>query len=323
VCQVCVGVDDRVCARNDHGRAWRCHGAPVVHARSETRARPEQRGGGHPESESRRAIACGGMAPRLVVVGGGRMGTALVGGLLAGGWDPSDVVVVEADESRRHVLSTTLPGVSVRNKPTAAEGAVVAVKPGDGEGACRALAESGPSRVLSIMAGIRTDRIGSWLGPGVAVVRAMPNTPALVGAGVSALAGGAEAGEADLAWAEEILGAVGRVVRMPEASLDAATGLSGSGPAYVFLVAEALIEAGVAVGLEREVSRTLALETIAGAGRLLMETGEEPESLRAQVTSPGGTTEAGLARLESGGLRKAFEEAVRAATERSRALSGP
>jgi pyrroline-5-carboxylate reductase len=256
-------------------------------------------------------------------VGGGRMGTALVGGLLAAGWDSVDVVVVEADEGRRDLLSSTLPGVSVRNRPTEAAGAVVAVKPGDGEGACRALAESGPERVLSIMAGVRTDKLASWLGPGVAVVRAMPNTPALVGAGVSALAGGRGAGEADLAWAEEILGAVGRVVRMPEASLDAATGLSGSGPAYVFLVAEALIEAGVAVGLEREVSRTLALETIAGAGRLLKETGEEPEILRAQVTSPGGTTEAGLAKLEAGGLRKAFEEAVRAATERSAALSGP
>ena len=122
-------------------------------------------------------------------------------------------------------------------------------------------------------------------------------------------------------WAEEILGAVGRVVRLEEAALDAATGLSGSGPAYIFLVAEALIEAGVRVGLAPEVSRTLALETIAGAGRLLLETGEEPEKLRAQVTSPGGTTEAGLARLEENGLRRAFEEAVLAATERSREMS--
>jgi pyrroline-5-carboxylate reductase len=215
-----------------------------------------------------------------------------------------------------------LPGVSVMTRPTAAEGAVVAVKPGDGEAACRALAETGPGRVLSIMAGVLLDRLQSWLGPGVAVVRAMPNTPALVGAGVSALAGGAGAGEADVAWGEEILGAVGRVVRLPEAALDAATGLSGSGPAYIFLVAEALIEAGIRVGLDREVSRTLALETVAGAGRLLVETGEEPEKLRAEVTSPGGTTEAGVARLEANGLRKAFEEAVEAATERSRAMSG-
>jgi pyrroline-5-carboxylate reductase len=143
-----------------------------------------------------------------------------------------------------------------------------------------------------------------------------------VGAGVSALAGGAHAGESDLVWAEEILGAVGRVVRLPEPSLDAVTGLSGSGPAYIFLVAEALIDAGVGVGLAPEVSRTLVLQTIAGAARLLLDTGEEPVTLRAQVTSPGGTTEAGVARLEANGLRRAFEEAVNAATERSRAMSG-
>jgi pyrroline-5-carboxylate reductase len=198
----------------------------------------------------------------------------------------------------------------------------VAVKPGDGETACRALAATGTPRVLSIMAGVRLARLEGWLGSGVAVVRAMPNTPALVGAGVSALAGGSGAGLGEMLWAEEILGAVGRVVRLEEADLDGATGLSGSGPAYIFLVAEALIEAGVRVGLDPEVSRILALETIAGAGRLLLETGEEPEKLRAQVSSPGGTTEAGVARLEENGLRRAFEEAVLAATERSREMSG-
>jgi pyrroline-5-carboxylate reductase len=261
------------------------------------------------------------MRPRLVVIGGGRMGTALVGGLVASGWDAADVVVVEADAGRRSELTESLPGVSVADAPLSADGAVVAVKPGDGEAACRALAATGPDRVLSIMAGVRLARLQSWLGSDVAVVRAMPNTPALVGAGVSALAGGERAGEADVRWAEEILGAVGQVVRLEEPDLDAATGLSGSGPAYVFLVAEALVDAGVAVGLDPQVSRTLALETVAGAARLLAETGEEPQILRAQVTSPGGTTEAGLARLEQNGLRKAFEEAVRAATERSRTLS--
>lgn len=261
------------------------------------------------------------MRPRLVVIGGGRMGTALVGGLVAAGWDPASVAVVEADAGRRSVVAGSLPGVSVTDRPAAAEGAVVAVKPGDGEGACRALAGVAPTRVLSIMAGVRLARLESWLGPAVAVVRAMPNTPALVGAGVSAVAGGSGATPADMAWAEEILGAVGRVVRLEEDSLDAATGLSGSGPAYVFLVAEALIAAGVAAGLTPDVSRTLTLETIAGAGRLLTETGEEPETLRAQVTSPGGTTEAGLAVLEEAGLRRAFEAAVAAATERSRVMS--
>ncbi len=261
------------------------------------------------------------MRPRLVVVGGGRMGTALVGGLVTGGWDAGAIAVVEADPGRRSALAEILPGVTVTATPAAADGAVVAVKPADAEVACRALAVTNSARVLSIMAGVRLAHLESWLGPTAAVVRAMPNTPALVGAGVSALAGGSRAGEADMGWAEEILGAVGTVVRLPEPALDAATGLSGSGPAYIFLVAEALIAAGIGAGLAPEVSRTLVLGTIAGAARLMIETGEEPVTLRAQVTSPGGTTEAGVARLEANGLRQAFDEAVTAATERSRALS--
>jgi pyrroline-5-carboxylate reductase len=262
------------------------------------------------------------MRPRLVVIGGGRMGAALVGGLVAGGWEADQVTVVEADADRRLALEAILPRVVVTTEPVEADGGVVAVKPADGEAACRALAATGTGRVLSIMAGIRLGQLESWLGSATAVVRAMPNTPALVGAGVSALAGGVGAGESDVAWAEEILGAVGRVVRLAEPALDAATGLSGSGPAYVFLVAEALIDAGVRVGLDPEVSRTLALETLAGAAKLLLETGENPVALRAQVTSPGGTTEAGVAELEAHGLRQAFDEAVFAATERSKALSG-
>ena len=130
-------------------------------------------------------------------------------------------------------------------------------------------------------------------------------------------------GAADLAWAEELLRAVGEVVRVPEPSLDAVTGLSGSGPAYVFLLAEALVEAGVLAGLPRDVSRTLALHTIAGSGRLLLESGSEPEALRAQVTSPGGTTAAGLRVLEQRAVRAAVLDAVTAAAERSRQLGDP
>ena len=132
------------------------------------------------------------------------------------------------------------------------------------------------------------------MGAGVPVVRAMPNTPALVGAGASAIAPGSAAGERDLAWAEEVLSAVGVVERVSEPLLDAVTGLSGSGPAYVFLVAEALIEAGVLVGLPRPVSRSLVQQTLLGSARLLAESEDEPERLRAAVTSPGGTTAAGL-----------------------------
>jgi len=259
--------------------------------------------------------------PRLLVVGGGRMGGALVHGLLGARWRPADIVVVEPAADRRSELAGQLPGVDVRVDVTDADAALIAVKPAVGEEACRAVAGLGIRRVVSIMAGVPLVRLESWLPPATAVVRAMPNTPATVRAGVSAIAAGAGADEADLAWAEELLGAVGHVVRLPETALDAVTGLSGSGPAYVFLVVEALAEAGMAVGLSPEVSRLLATDTLAGAARLLVESGETPQSLREQVTSPGGTTEAGLRVLEDRGVRVAITAAVAAATERSRQLA--
>jgi pyrroline-5-carboxylate reductase len=148
----------------------------------------------------------------------------------------------------------------------------------------------------------------------------MPNTPALVGAGVSALAGGRQASGQDFEWAESLLRAVGTVVRVEEEDLDAVTGLSGSGPAYIFRLVEVLAEAGARAGLPIETSRVLARQTVIGAGKLLEESGEEPEILRAQVTSPGGTTEAGLAVLEANGLANAFFEAVAAAADRSKEL---
>jgi pyrroline-5-carboxylate reductase len=261
------------------------------------------------------------MEPQLLVVGGGRMGGALVQGLLAATWSPTDIVIVEPSPDRRSELALQLPGVEVRVDVTAARAAVIAVKPAVGEDACRALSGVGVGRVLSIMAGVPLARLESWLPPAAAVVRAMPNTPATVGAGVSGLAAGSRATEPDLAWAESLLGAVGHVVRLPESSLDAVTGLSGSGPAYVFLVVEALIEAGMAVGLSPEVSRLLATDTLAGAARLLVESGETPQSLREAVTSPGGTTEAGLRVLEDRGVRVAITAAVAAATQRSRQLA--
>lgn len=252
------------------------------------------------------------------------MGAALVAGLLSSGWARAgDLVVVEPVAARREELAAAHPGLGVAAEVTAgAEGAVVAVKPVDAEAACRALAGAGMLRVLSVAAGVTLARLESWLGAGVAVVRAMPNTPALVGAGAAAIAAGTAAGDDDLAWAEGILGAVGRVERVPENLLDAVTGLSGSGPAYVFLVAEALIEAGVAAGLPRTVSEALTIQTLLGSARLLAESGERPETLRAAVTSPGGTTAAGLAALEARAVRAAFMEAVSAATERSKALGG-
>ena len=178
----------------------------------------------------------------------------------------------------------------------------------------------GSSRVLSIAAGVTIAALEADLAPGTPVVRAMPNTPALVGVGASAIAGGQGATDADLEWAEGLLGAVGTVVRVKEPLLDAVTGLSGSGPAYVFLVAEALIEAGVLAGLPREVSQALSAQTLLGAATLLAQGDDGPEALRAAVTSPGGTTAAGLRVLEQHGVRAAFLEAVAAATARSREL---
>jgi pyrroline-5-carboxylate reductase len=257
---------------------------------------------------------------RLQIIGGGRMGEALARGLLAAGWSPSDLAVVEAVESRRDQLDTGLPGVSVTAEPGPAQGIVVAVKPNDVPTAVAAAVSAGAERVLSIAAGVTIGGLEAWAGAGVRVVRAMPNTPAQIGVGVSAIAAGSSAGDDDLDWAESILGAVGKVVRVTERQLDAVTGLSGSGPAYVFLVAEALIEAGVLVGLTRDVATTLAVETIHGAGALLAAGGDGPEALRAAVTSPGGTTAAGLRALESAGVRSAFVDAVVAASERATEL---
>jgi pyrroline-5-carboxylate reductase len=251
------------------------------------------------------------------------MGEALIAGLLASGWTDADhVTVVEALPARREQLAAQYPGLGVvatAERPGAA--VVVAVKPNDVGPLCADLARRGGVRqLLSVAAGVRIATIEALVGGGVAVVRAMPNTPALVGAGVSAIAGGSAAGPDDLAWARGILAAVGAVVEVGEYQLDAVTGLSGSGPAYVFLVAEAMVEAGVLAGLPRPVAETLALGTIAGAGRMLVESGRSPAELRADVTSPGGTTAAGLAALEDRAVRAAFLAAVTAAAKRSAEL---
>ena len=267
----------------------------------------------------------------LLVVGAGKMGGALLHGLLRSGWaGVGDVTVVEPHAERRAELEDAFPGlrtVSAPERGLLAEasgdrltGAVLAVKPDAAEGACRALGLSGVTRVLSVVAGIPAARLEVALGGEPVVVRAMPNTPALVEAGVTAVSGGSFATSGDLAWAERVLAAVGTVVRVPERMLDAVTGLSGSGPAYFFLVVESMIEAGVQMGLTRELSRTLVVETMAGSAALLKETGEDPAALRAMVTSPAGTTAAGIRTLEARAVRSAFMEAVASATERSRQL---
>jgi pyrroline-5-carboxylate reductase len=253
------------------------------------------------------------------------MGAALLGGLIDAGHDPESLAVAEADPGRRHELEGEFAGVRVA--PAApwvvgdADIVIVAVKPADVHAVLEAArpALGDHTLVISIAAGVPLASL-EVAAPGRPVVRAMPNTPALVREGVAAVAGGAHASEVDVETACRILGAVGTVVVVPEHQLDAVTGLSGSGPAYVFLVAEALIEAGVLNGLPRDVAAQLAHGTIRGAGVMLTESGESAEALRAAVTSPGGTTAAGLHALEAAAVRAAVLDAVTAATSRSREL---
>ncbi len=253
------------------------------------------------------------------------MGEALLGGLINSGIEPDDLCVAEADAERRRVLETTYPGV--RSVPSAAwalpeaDVVIVAVKPSDVEGVLAGASDAlgTDALVLSIAAGI-TIRELELLAPGRPVVRAMPNTPALVRQGAAGIAAGTCAGEPHLVLAERLLGAVGTVVRVPEYQLDAVTGLSGSGPAYIFLVAEAMIDAGVLAGLPRDTASALVVQTLVGSAALLAVGDASPAQLRAAVTSPGGTTAAGLRELEASGLRAAMLDAVAAATARSREL---
>jgi len=266
------------------------------------------------------------MAFELIVVGGGRMGSALIEGLLRAKWcEPEDLAIVEAateqrESLRAHFVGTTILASLELEHVAATTGVVLSVKPDHAEAALRVIAAAGASRVLSVVAGLSTSRIESHFHAPVAVIRSMPNTPVLVGKGVSAISGGSQVTKDDLDWAESILGAVGIVVRVTERNIDAVTGLSGSGPAYFYLVVEALIDAGVHQGLTRDVSRELVVGTFEGSAALLASSGESPEELRAQVTSPGGTTAAGLRMLEGRAVRAAFLEAVSAAAERSRQL---
>ena len=260
------------------------------------------------------------MTARLVLMGGGNMGAALLGGLLAAGWaQPGELAVVEVVAGRRQALIDMFAGVAVSDTVPACDATVIAVKPNDVPAAVSAAIAAGATRILSVAAGVSIATLERAAGAGVAVVRSMPNTPALVRQGAAAIAPGTAAGEADLVWAEEVLGAVGLVVRVAEHQLDAVTGLAGSGPAYLFLVAEALVEAGVLAGLARPTADALVAQLLVGSAALLTDRGD-PAALRAMVTSPGGTTAAGLRVLEQRGVRAAFLDAVMAASERSREL---
>jgi len=260
----------------------------------------------------------------VLFLGGGNMGAAIIGGLVARGFPAADITVVEPGAAARESLSARF-GVVVREAAGAAAAAdvvVLAVKPQQMREAVAPLVPLAPATlVLTIAAGIRIADLSRWLGGHAKVVRAMPNTPALVHAGVTGLFAPPAVDAAGRRSAEDLLGAVGEVVWLPqEGDLDAVTAVSGSGPAYVFYFLEALELAGRELGLAPESARKLALGTFAGAARLAAARDEDFARLRAQVTSRGGTTERALGEMEKAALRERIVAAVRAACERSREL---
>ena len=280
---------------------------------------------------------------RIAIIGGGNIGEALLAGLLQSGRQVKDLVVAEAYPARAAQLAEKY-SVRVTDVADAAENAayvIVAVKPDAVEGVVETLADAAADAdsssveqvVVSVAAGVPTAFYEAKLPAGSPVVRVMPNTPMLVGAGITALSRGRYANDAQLAEVSEIFSAVGAVLTVPEKQMDAVTAVSGSGPAYFFLMVEAVVDAGVAAGLPRPVATELAAQTMAGAAAMLLDRMTESGSgsvvgpldtsaaqLRASVTSPGGTTAAGLRELELGGLRSAVASAVEAAKTRSEQL---
>jgi pyrroline-5-carboxylate reductase len=287
-----------------------------------------------------------GMA-RIALVGGGSMGEALLSGLLRAGRQVKDLVVAERMPDRARYLADTY-GVLVTSLPDAVENAtfvIIAVKPSDvasvigeiGKVAADAAHDSPDQVFITVAAGVTTAYLESKLLAGTPVVRVMPNAPALVGAGISAMAAGRFATPEQLKEVAALFDSVGAVLTVAEEHMDAVTAVSGSGPAYFFLLIEALVDAGVGAGLSRAVSTELVAQTVAGSAALLLDRMEQdrgtgPDSrrdlsldttaarLRAIVTSPGGTTAAALRELEKGGLRAAVDNAVRAAKTRSEQL---
>jgi pyrroline-5-carboxylate reductase len=265
---------------------------------------------------------------RIAVIGGGRIGEALLAGLLESGTAGKDLVVVEPVPARAAFLGERF-GIRVTDSVVDAANTagvlVIAVKPNDVDAVLTDLAKAELDNdrdqvLVSLAAGIPTARLEAKLPAGFPVVRVMPNSPMLVGQGMSAIAPGRYAKGSELRQVTELLEAVGKVVTVSEAQMDAVTAVSGSGPAYFFLVAEAMVDAGVGLGLSRDVATQLVSQTLVGSAALLDESGQSAVELRAAVTSPAGTTAAAVRELERGGVRSAFWEALHAARQRSAEL---
>jgi len=258
-------------------------------------------------------------------LGTGNMAEALIKGLIKAGVAPTQVWGSDPRRERcKHLTDTYGIHTTTHNEDVVRHASIVvlSVKPQILPGVAREVSPhlKPNALVISVAAGIPLDTLEGLLPSGTRVVRTMPNTPALVGAGATAIAAGGHATEADLEIAKRIFDAVGKTVILDEEQLDAVTGLSGSGPAYVFLIIEALSDAGVKMGLSRYNALALAAQTVLGSAQLLLETNEHPGRLKDMVTSPGGTAIAGIATLEAGGLRTTLINAVEAATQRSKAL---
>lgn len=264
---------------------------------------------------------------KIAILGAGRIGESLIVGLLSSGWrTPQEIAATGrraervAELRERHGVAATL---SNRDAASGAALVVIAVKPQDIDGLLGEIGGliSADQTVLSIAAAIPTSQIEGRLSPGVPVVRAMPNTPSTVHEGIAGLCAGAHAGDAHLDLAEDALAHLGSVVRVPEKAMDAITAVSGSGPAYFALLAEAMIEAGILLGLSREISTRLVVQTMFGTAKQLRDEKMHPVELREMVTSPGGTTIAAIRELEMAGVRAAFLNAIQAAMVRSRELA--
>ncbi|RYZ71837.1 MAG: pyrroline-5-carboxylate reductase [Lysobacteraceae bacterium] len=267
-------------------------------------------------------------SPDIAFIGGGNMARSLIGGLIARGTLPARIRVAEPVEALREALAADF-GVSVfDDAPAAVADAglwLLAVKPQVMRQVCEDLAATGQAQralTVSIAAGITTAQLQRWLGGGTAVVRAMPNTPALLGAGVTGLFASPQVDAEGRRLATELLSAAGQTVWIEdEARMDAVTAVSGSGPAYVFLLAEAMQAAARAEGLQPEAASILVTQTLLGAARMLAESGEAPAELRRRVTSPNGTTQAAIEAFQAGGFEALVAAAIHAASERGRALS--